>query len=961
MIILLLLIPYYYHAENMLNDPIRNETIKKRFILTTKLLLLFVFGFAHTCHAEDSDLAGQYYERAVMEYHNDNIKEAIIELKNATQQNPDYLAAQILLAEVYLQDKNLIATEVALSQADKLGADPALLVKTRAQLNLYQLKYSQLLKEIQAERFVRNLRPDLYIYRGHAYLQLNEPKLAMKEYEAAEQLEPNRIEPLIGRANVFLQLGKIEAARQVAEQAAKLQPDSADSWYIKAAINHTLGHLQEAMTQYIQAVKLDPQHYDARVAKAGILMDLGRDDEAKADLQFLRESHPFDAKIAYLHAVVLARSHRQKEAVLELTAAADALDSVEPEFLTKHAQSLMLGGLVNYSINRFDRAMYFLKIYIQKYPQQPAPYKLMAAILLNRGENGRVIKLLRPILAIVPNDHRLLFLLGSAYMQDGQHDLANMMLEKAAEMNVQGLDIGTELGLNRLAMGQEDLAIAKLEDAVKTNPGNTKAGIPLTIMYLKQGEPDQANRVAKAMHGQAPENLTLLNLLATTQVAIGEKKMARESFNQAIKKDPGFITAHINLSKLDSIENKTDVAKARINGLLVQYPTNIALLIELARVYEAESDYDSASDWLEKAHKVDSKSIAATVALIKLKLKTARYPEALNLAIKAQSHERENMQLLELLARSFIANNNNSKAAGVLQNMSRYAGFNAKKLYQIAQQQFAVADYQSAISSLKNAVLGNEHYIPARVALAEAELQYGKAVFARNHAKFLVKHYPEQSYGYRLLGDIAQKKGKSAKAVQHYQAAFENNRNSFLLMKLYSSLKQSGENQQAFQLVQQWVEKHQQDAVPVQALAEEYLHHGRFKQAQKYYEQLVQRFNKRPDLLNNLAFIYFNIGDDKALNYAQQAQQLAPKHPAANDTLGWILVNRGQPERALHYLRTAHARSSQDPEIRYHIAVALHQLQRYAEAKTELKQALKARSGFNGSADAKKLLEKMSD
>jgi len=70
-------------------------------------------------------------------------------------------------------------------------------------------------------------------------------------------------------------------------------------------------------------------------------------------------------------------------------------------------------------------------------------------------------------------------------------------------------------------------------------------------------------------------------------------------------------------------------------------------------------------------------------------------------------------------------------------------------------------------------------------------------------------------------------------------------------------------------------------------------------------------------------------------------------------------ARQGKAERGLHYLRTAYARSSQDPEISYHIGVALYQLKRYDEAASELKQALKTNPEFNGNIDARLLLKKM--
>jgi Flp pilus assembly protein TadD len=195
-------------------------------------------------------------------------------------------------------------------------------------------------------------------------------------------------------------------------------------------------------------------------------------------------------------------------------------------------------------------------------------------------------------------------------------------------------------------------------------------------------------------------------------------------------------------------------------------------------------------------------------------------------------------------------------------------------------------------------------------------------------------------------------------AVINYQTALDKEKTPDLLMRLYIAFKQANDQQKAFNVLEQWVKAHPQDKAPMLALAEEHLQARQWEKAQKYYEQLLKDNKNQPLLLNNLAYIYFVTGNAKALEYAERAQKLTPDQPSSNDTLGWILVNKDQPERGLEYLRTAHARSAQDPEIRYHLAVALYRLNRMDEAKLELEQALQEKQTFNGVDDARVLLDK---
>ncbi len=404
---------------------------------------------------------------------------------------------------------------------------------------------------------------------------------------------------------------------------------------------------------------------------------------------------------------------------------------------------------------------------------------------------------------------------------------------------------------------------------------------------------------------------------------------------------------------------KHDQAKQRLTELNKKFPRNIAVLLELAQVDQLTGDYDKAGEWLEQAKKIDDKSLPVILALIDVKLKAGKHPEALNIALDGHKLLGRNPQLLEALVRCYVATGQQRSATAVLQGMTNDVGFDAKRLYQISRQQTALADYPGAIRSLQKAVQSNATYLPAQIALAELQLNHGERIYALNGAQSLLEQYPDKAIGYRLLGDIDSHDKNFSHAVTNYQTALDKEKSADLLMRLYLALKQANDAPKAFSILEQWVTAHPKDEIPMLAIAEEHLQAKQWEKAQKYYEQLLKDNKNQPLLLNNLAYIYFITGNPKALSYAEQAQKLTPDLPSSNDTLGWILVNNDQAERGLEYLRTAHARSAQDPEIRYHLAVALYRLNRIEEARLELEQALQEKQTFNGIEDARALLNKL--
>ncbi len=86
---------------------------------------------------------------------------------------------------------------------------------------------------------------------------------------------------------------------------------------------------------------------------------------------------------------------------------------------------------------------------------------------------------------------------------------------------------------------------------------------------------------------------------------------------------------------------------------------------------------------------------------------------------------------------------------------------------------------------------------------------------------------------------------------------------------------------------------------------------------------------------------------------------MANSNAAVLDTIGWVLVRQGQLDRGTSLLRDARLRDSSNPEIRYHLAVALSQSGRDAEARSELNEGLKGGAVFDELEDARKLQKKL--
>lgn len=258
--------------------------------------------------------------------------------------------------------------------------------------------------------------------------------------------------------------------------------------------------------------------------------------------------------------------------------------------------------------------------------------------------------------------------------------------------------------------------------------------------------------------------------------------------------------------------------------------------------------------------------------------------------------------------------------------------------------------------SLRKAIFAAPDYVPALKALIELKARLGhldEALATLNQVKAA---HPDIVIDVLVEGDLLMRAGRFEEAAAVFQAGFERAPSTGLLLRLYIARRDNGESVRAVGLLHDWLAAHPEDLTVRRALAVGYIAVDRPDEAVHDLEILIEERPNDALLLNNLAWLYHERGDPRALAYAERAHELAPDQPATLDTLGWILVMGGEAARGLKLLRDAQARASRSPGIRYHLAVALNSLGRTAEARQELQAILKTASATEIGEKARALL-----
>lgn len=919
--------------------------------------VILLSGCLFALHASAAQQGTDYYEDALRRFDAQDVKGAIVQLKNALQHDPKLLAAQVLLADAYLITGSAAAAETALEAAAKLGADRSLIMPKMAQALSAQLKYRALLDQISPQGMPPFVAAEILTYRGMAYMALGNFKQADQALREAEQRSPDSVAVKVAQGTLQLRQGNLTGARATADRAVAMAPNDASVWNLKASVSHLAGNAQAALADYGKALSLNPNHLDARLGRIGILMDLNKLQEAASDLTALKKFSAGDPRAAYLVALAAARRGDKEGTRIALTEATAVLDQLPPEAVKGNAQLLMLGGLANYGLGQPAKARTYLEGYIAVEPRNAGARKLLASIMLDEKEYNAVIEVLYPFAGAASPDPKVLTLLASAYMGKKQYVQATDLFEKAARIAPNAADSAIGLGMSHLGAGRVGEGIAQLQEIFSKDPGQSRAGLMLASTYLSRGEHAKAAEVARKVVAKEPGNLTALNLLGSALAAGKDRAGARAAFTKAANQQPNFLPAQLNIARLDRAEGKTQAARKRLDAILKASTDNPEALLELAHVENRDGRPAEAIRWLQRIRSGQSKALAPMLFLTEMYLRRGDAKSALEVARELETVYPENLSVLGAVGQSYLAAGDIDKARTTFNRMSRMAGFDSAALTRIAELLMSIRAFDDVNAVLNKVLSQNPGYLPAQFMMAELDLQAGRLAAAEERAGKLRSANPGLTAANRLLGRTYMAQKKHTAAIAEFQAALSRERSGTNTLALFQAHVAAGDSKSATDLMQAWLRDHPDDTAAQSALAEAYMRGGQWQQARSAYQAFLKKRPKDVGALNNLANISLKLNAPQALTYAQQAHALAPGDPNLADTLGWILVRQGKAQQALPYLRDARLRAAGNRTIQYHLGVALHQLGRKSEARRELQGAVTGPGNFDGIDEARALLQ----
>ncbi len=887
--------------------------------------------------------AGEYHRKG------DN-KAAVIQLKNALQTNPDDKDVRLLLAQVYLDMADPVSAEKEVRKAIDLGADADKTKYTLAKSLLMQAKFQNVLDETAA---VPNGTPsgDIAALRGNAYIGLGKTAEAKEAFELARKGNDNHAEALMGLARLAILAKDYDAASNLSEQAASKNPTSVDAWHFRGEFLRAQAKAEPALAAFEEALKLKPNHTPSLVAKAAVEIGTGKYDAARASLDAARKTGPATPSSLYTQALLDFKQGKH----------AAALESLQHVLRSApgHMQAQLLAGAVQYELGATQQAETHLKTYLESFPNDLYARKMLAATLLKNGDAKRAFSIASAAAKEAPKDPQLLALAGASSMQARDFSSATDYFQKASMVAPQDIAIRTALGQSKLGQGDGSGAVAELEKAVSLEQKGGKASNALILTYLQQKQYDKALAMVEALEKEQPKNAELLHLKGGIYLAKQDAAKARAVYEQALAINATYFPASASLARLDMLDKKPDAAKKRFETLLASDKKNVQAMIALGNLAQMQKQNDEATKWFERAHSENPDAVQPAAQLALHYVRTGQKQKALTLAQKLQTANPTAADALELLAQMRLANDDKSGALEGYEKLAVLMPSSAAVHVRIAAIHVAMNKPAQAADALKKALSLQPDFLEAQVALAGVEQARGNHEQALSIARNIQKQHEKSPAGYMLEGELLMAQQKPAQAAKSYERAYALNKTSQHAIKLHAALRNGGREKEADAHIAQWLQEHPTDLMTHAYIAQVYLTKGQNKQAIRHYETILQHEPKDVRAMNNLAWAYQQEKDGRALQLAEKAYAAEGSNPSILDTLGWILVERGELARGVDLLQKAVSLAPDAAEIRYHLAQALVKTGDKEKARSELQRVLGAGKEFSKEKEARALLAQL--
>jgi len=879
-----------------------------------------------------------------------DLRGAAIQLRNAIQKAPEDGALRVKLGQVYLALGDPIAAEATVVAARERGIPEELTAGLLAEALYQQGEFGRLLKSVPAGNRPAKTESVVRTLRGLAHLALGEIGNAETMLRDAERLDPSALGPKIALVNLYLTNGQIAEADREADAALAMAPDNSQALAAKGRVLGAKGDTAGALEKFNSSIERDPNNVQALFNRIGIFIKQGNLDAAQKDLEKVVARNPRSVQAIYLQALIFAQKG-------DFQKADETITKISGSF-SQFAQAYYLAGTIKYRLGQSDIAEDYLTRFAAREPNVAGPHTILAAIALRKGDTARALDEIQKALKLAPNDVDALNLAGQIYSARGEPEKALEALEAAGKARPNNATLQAELALVRIDRGETTTGLDELQKIMESDPKAPGVGTTLVLSALRVGDVARASTAAESLVKSDPDNILYQELLGMSRFASRDLPGAEAIFKKIVDKNPDLATARRNLAQIYLAMRRNSDAKQLYEAALKRNPSDVDSLLALAEISIAEGKGDEAAKYLKSAQAASTNSPAPGLRLAAFYESQKNWPAALNAVQDLRVKFQQDPDVAYALARVQIESGETAHGLQTYRQAIEASPKSLPLLEHYAAALFDNKDYAGARDILRRVLTLAPNNEQIKLQLVAVEYKASGADAALSVARSFSASDPQSPLSEILAAQVLAENGKTADGIALLEKKLAQEPSSRVVAAITSLQLGAGEREQALALLQQWLAKHPDDVALRFRMAEIHVAMKNYDLALGEFERLARERDSDAVVLNNLAWLYQYKGDSRAKEVAERAYRIAPA-PQIADTLGWILTQQGGAEAGLTYLTEAGNAMPANPDVQFHLAVALQKTGKADDARKILQKIVALDTNFDSKEDAKRLLAQL--
>jgi len=891
------------------------------------LLLMLLSGSLVAAEAD------KLYETARAAFYNHQHSAALIHVKNILKTTPTHIAAHILMAEILLSNGSASAAEVALTKAASLGANKQQLQLLLARSYILQGQYNKTLNFLPERTDDDKLSANILVLKGNAHLGLRQLKLAEAAYQTALTLNKGNIAAKLALAQVLINYFKYHQAEKLVDEVLAGYIPPIKAWTLKASIEQSLGDNLAALKAINQALLIDKNHLQALLFASTINVELNEYNIAEQYADSILAQVSNEPKAQFIKAIIHARKKESVDPKGAIEGVAQVLDHLSEEVLRSNPSYYYLASVVLFQQHNYESARQYIDAYLvidsnninalahAATIELMAQYPLQAKNLLNRAN------------FLEPDNPKILSMLGMACLRLQQYDKAHYFLEQVKVLLPNSGIADTQIAQSYLADGKLDKAIEHLLTASAAEFEPITVGLLLVEAYIKSADIVKGISIAKNLARNFPDNVNLQHHLGYIYLITAHFELAEEQFNKALLIKENHSKSIVSLAELEYRRGDRSAAENRLKLAISKTPSNISLIINLAKLYNTIGKYPESVALLEvhyKQHKSNEELLKNYIASLASNNQVVFAIEILTSYLVSQ---RKTVDLYLILANLHASNDDVTSAINGYKSAIKAGGRKGEIFLLMANLYQHHYHIPEAISAYQKAIAWDDSNDQAILGLAKLYSRENNAKSAIALIKAFEVTNKLSAHLIEILANAYLRTDQYSQAEKYYKKRISIERNDSSIVALSLIYRHNNNVNKATELLSRHLKSNEKSLLLNSALAELYISQEQWRLADEIYQKLVKVYPQQAAVLNNASYVALSLQDYKRAELlAKQSLIIVDNQPDSLDTLGWIYYHTEAYEEALPLFRKALAINNSNSAAKYHLALTLKALKRDNEA-----------------------------